>query len=309
MGRDREIPPIGWLDFLSVPAALDRMERRFWLDLWRGPVLDAIEEQCIELRRYGPVQAMVASTLPEAPLLNLVLGASAPGAASDGHLAEALEWADSRKVHCRVPVGEEMPESASAEDVLDQYGYEKAESGIRFVRDASPPEFPEPPGTKVIEVGQPVEGFAELLMDGYELELGAGCFFDSLPGRELWRCYIGLDEDEHCVAAAAMMIDFDLAQVGFLATRQDSRRKGAHMALLRRCIDDATAGGCKVLFAESSESLDERAEPSPGCRNLVRAGFEQQSLRRAWKPSRAQQGGHAIIAESDDPHGRTDEPR
>ena len=94
---------------------------------------------------------MIAA-LPDAPLLNLLLGAAEPGAVGEGHLAQALEWVDSLDLDCRVPVDPERPEAAAAEELLNQWGYERAESQVRFLRDASPPDFPSPPGIEVIEV-------------------------------------------------------------------------------------------------------------------------------------------------------------
>jgi hypothetical protein len=85
------------------PAILDAVERDFWLDLWRAPVLDAVAEQGIETRWYGPLQATVVAALPETPMLNLLLGAAEPDAVGEGHLAQALEWVDSLGVDCRLP--------------------------------------------------------------------------------------------------------------------------------------------------------------------------------------------------------------
>ena len=71
-------------------------------------------ERGIELRDFGPVQATVVSALPGAGMMNLVLGATAPGAVADGHLAAASEWARSQGVSSFVPVTPGLPESEPA---------------------------------------------------------------------------------------------------------------------------------------------------------------------------------------------------
>jgi GNAT superfamily N-acetyltransferase len=267
-------------------AILDAVERDLWLDLWRAPVLDAVAEQGIETRWYGPLQATVVAALPETPLLNLLLGAAEPDAVAEGHLAQALEWIDSLGLDCRVPIDPERPEAAAAEELLNQWGYERTETQVRFTRNASAPDFPAPAGIEVIELEEFTEGFSEFLSDGYELSLEAGMFFDCLPGRYPWRCYVALDEREYPCAAAATMLHWEAAtHLGFAATAESDRGRGCHTALLHRCILDA-AERSPTLFAETCEPLGHRDGPSTGCRNLLRAGFSQASVRQTWRPQR-----------------------
>ncbi len=201
-------------------AILDAVERDFWLDLWRAPVLDAVAVDGIETRWYGPLQATVVAALPEGPLLNLLLSAAEPGAATEGHLAQALEWIDSLGLDCRVPIDPERPEAGAAEELLNQWGYAPTESQMRFSRNA------------------------------------------------------------------AMMIHWETAtHLGFAATAKSARGKGFHTALLHRCILDA-AEHSPTLFAETCEPLGRRDGPSAGCRNLLRAGFSQASVRHTWRPRR-----------------------
>lgn len=268
------------------PALFDRLERSFWLDLWRAPVLDAVEEQGIEARRFGPVQATMVAELQQTPLLNLVLGAGEPGAVDEGHLMSALEWAESLDVDFRIPITQGQPEAAAAEDMLNQRGYRRRGCLARFVRKTKPLELPAPPGIEVIEVDEPLEGFSDYLGRGLALSLSADSFFDCLPGREMWRCYVALDERDHPIGAATMVRnDLKVAQLGFAATVEAARGKGAHLAMLRRCILDAQAVGCGAVVAETEESLDETDDLSAAARNLVRAGFAQVAVRPVWHPS------------------------
>jgi hypothetical protein len=85
-------------------AALDESEKRFWSGIWRAVPTPVAEERGIESRAFGPVQATVVADLPEARMLNLILGAAEPGAVEGGHLDAALDWAEAREVGCYVPV-------------------------------------------------------------------------------------------------------------------------------------------------------------------------------------------------------------
>jgi GNAT superfamily N-acetyltransferase len=269
---------------VAGPVLLDALERRLWLDLWRAPVLDAVEEQRIEARWYGPVQATVVAGMPHEPLLNLMLGAAEPGAVEGGYLAQALDWAEALGLEFRVPVTLGRSESAAAEDLLNQRGYVRAGGLLRFAHPGASSNLPEPPGIKVIEVEEFTEGFSDYPGEGFNLDLTAWSFFDCLPGRGCWRCYVALDRRGHPVAAASMMLHVGVAQLAFAATSEPARGQGFHLALLRRRVRDAIDAGCRTLFAEVEEPLDRLDRPSAAARNLVRAGFERLEVRPVWSP-------------------------
>jgi hypothetical protein len=269
---------------VAGPVLLDALERRFWLDLWRAPVLDAVEEQRIETRWFGPVQATVVAGLAHEPLLNLVLGAADPGAAEEEGLAQALDWAESLGLDFRVPVTPERSESAAAEDLLNQRGYQRTDGLLRFTRPAEPPAFSQLPEIEVIEVEEFTEGFSDFPGEGFDLGLTAWSFFDCLPGRDRWRCYLALDRRGYPLAGASMMLHLGVAQLAFAATGEPARGQGCHLALLQRRVRDAIDAGCHTLFAEVEEPLDRLDHPSAAVRNLIRAGFERVEVRPVWRP-------------------------
>ncbi len=286
---------------VAGPVLLDALERRFWLDLWRAPVLDAVEEQRIETRWYGPVQLTVVGGLSREPLLNVVLGAAEPGAVEEGHLEEALDWAESLGLDFRVPVTLGRSESAAAEDLLNQRGYVRADGLLRFARPGSPSDRPEQPEIEVIEVEEFTEGFSDYTGEGFDLDLMAWSFFDCLPGRDHWRCYVALDRDGCPAAGALMTFHLGVAQLAFAATSESARGQGCHLALLQRRIRDAVDAGCHILFAEIEEPLDQLDRPSTAARNLVRAGFERVEVRPVWRPP------EELIASEDDADEDDDE--
>jgi hypothetical protein len=276
-------------DFGPIPSALagrawlDRLDRHFWLEIWRAPVIEAVEEMGIEARMYGPVLALVATDLAQTPLLNMILGGGEGGAVADGHLEEAVEWVESLGVDCRIPISPQAPEAGAAEDLLNRWGCRRSGSLVRFTRGAGLPGFEPPPWLEVRELTECAEGFGHLIGEGMELQLMAQTFFDSLPGRPDWRSYLAIDEQGRPIAAATMMCHYEFAQLGFVGTGARDRGRGAHLALLHRRILDAAGARCHTLFADTEESLDDLDGPSPAARNLVRAGFGQVSVRPVWR--------------------------
>jgi hypothetical protein len=254
---------------------LYKLERYFWLDLWRTPVLEAIEECGIETRQYGPVLAFAIAAAPRTPMLNIVLGAAEPGAVDGGHLADALDWTESLGVDCRIPVRPEFEESGAAEDHLNQRGYRRASSLARFIRGAEAPDFPEPPGIEVDKLPEEIEGFGHIIVDGFGLDWQASSFFIGLPGRRDWRCYTAFGESEEGAGAAAMMMHYEgMVQLGFAATEEHVRGKGnspgpaapANRRCDRRRVPDDLCryrGGGRL-----SDRSTERRGPQPGPRRF-----------------------------------------
>jgi hypothetical protein len=270
---------------LAAPLLLDRIERSFWLDLLRSPVLDAIEEERVEVRRYGPVLATAVPRLPNSPLFNNVLGAMEPGAVEEGHLEEALEWIEPFGVDFRVPITPEREGSGAAEDLLNRRGYSRDRSLVRFLRRPTPPEFAQPPGIEVVEVKEFTEGFSEYPGQALDLDFMATSLFDCLPGRDNWRCYVAVGE-ERPMASASMMVHWEVAMLGLAGSMEEYRGMGAHLALLRQRIVDAGTIHCHTMCAETEETPGDPDGPSPAARNLVRAGFKQVSVRPVWGPER-----------------------
>jgi GNAT superfamily N-acetyltransferase len=265
-----------------APANLDAVERGFWHGIWAAVPAGAAAEHGIEARGFGPVQATIVAALPEARMLNLVLGATERSAVDGGHLGQALDWVESRDVSCYVPVTESAPESGAAEHLLRARGYERGYAWMKFVRDAHPPRFSEPPGVEVAEArGGDDEPFGMIAATGFGLPAWASAFFAGLPDLPSWRCYVARVSDE-AAACAAMFIHNGIAEFGIAATLEPARGRGCQQALLRRRIADAAAAGCHTLFVETGERSPNR--PSGSYRNVLRAGFEEAYLRPNWQP-------------------------
>jgi GNAT superfamily N-acetyltransferase len=263
------------------PKALDETERRYWRECWESVPVEPAAERGIEVRDFGPIQASVVADLPEARMLNLVLGAASPDAAEGGHLSAALDWVEARRVDFYVPVKPGSLEAAAAEAQLERRGYEHGYAWMKFVRDLSPSTLSEPEGVEVVELdageGEPL---GRITAEGFELPPWAAVFFSDLPGRKDWRCYAA-NVDGEPQAGATMLINDGVAEFGMAATLESARGRGCQTALLHRRIEDARAAGCRTLFVETGERTSDR--PSASYRNILKAGFKEAYLRPNWK--------------------------
>lgn len=264
-------------------SALDVCERHFWNDVWDSVPAELAREKGVERRDFGPVRASIARELPRVGMMNLVLGATEPGAIEDGHLEAAIEWAASRGVNYYVPVTPGLPESEAAEAWLESNGLAQGYAWMKFVRGAHPPRF-KAPEVEVVELTDPEQApFGMVVATGFELPAWASAFFADLPGRRGWRCY-GVRIDGEVQACAAMHVDGGLAEFGPAATLEPARGRGCQLALLHRRIVDAIEAGCGTFWVETGERLPDK--PSTSYRNILRAGFEEAYLRPNWRRAR-----------------------
>lgn len=259
----------------------DRVERRFWREIWESVPVEIAAERGLEIRDFGPIQASIVGALPEVQMLNLVLGAGEPGAVEGGHLAAAIEWVQSRGVRCYVPVSPGGPGTSAFERWLEGNGYERGYAWMKFTHDLSPPLLPAPEGVTVVELARGEgETMAEIAAAGFGLPPWAAILFRDLPGRDGWRCFVA-EIDGAPQACAVMLIDEGIAEFGVAATLESARGRGGQLALLRRRIEDAAAAGCHTLFVETGERTEDR--PSGSYRNILRAGFEEAYVRPNWQ--------------------------
>jgi hypothetical protein len=136
---------------MADPAP-DAAERSFWRGLWNTVPADVAAEHGVALRDFGPIPVTTARSLADAPMLDLALGAESSGAVADGHLARAVAWIESRDVSANVPVRSGAG-GAPADRWLAEHGCQRGYAWMKFVRDAHPPERPDPPGVEVVGRG------------------------------------------------------------------------------------------------------------------------------------------------------------
>ena len=260
-------------------AALDRVERRFWREIWESVPAEVAADRGVERREFGPIQATVVRELGQVGMLNLVLGAAE--APDGGDLEAAIEWAEEWESTPYVPLTPGLAGTAAAEERLRQRGFEPAYGWMKFVRDPHPPRFPASDGVEVVELSAPDEApFGMIAAVGFGMPAWGAEFFAHLPGRDGWRCYVARVDGE-AQACAATLIDDGIAEFGIAATLEAARGRGCQTALLHRRIHDAAEAGCRTLFVETGERVPDR--PSASYRNILKAGFEEAYLRPNWQ--------------------------
>lgn len=260
------------------PLALDRVERRFWRDIWQSMPHEAASEHGVELREFGDLQVTLTRDLPQVPILNLVLGAPE---ASEADLEYAIAWAAEHGVSPCIPVTPGLPGSPRAEAWLQEKGFEHGYAWMKFVRDPHPPRFPAPDDVEVVEPSAvDEEPFGMIAAVGFGMPPWGADFFAHLPGQEGWRCYVAR-VDGQAQACAAMVIEDGVAEFGIAATLEEARGRGCQTALLHRRILDAAEANCHTLFVETGERVPDR--PSNSYRNILKAGFEEAYLRPNWQ--------------------------
>jgi len=262
-------------------VALDKVDRRFWREIWKSVPEEVARERGVEVRRFGPIQVTVAAALGEVGMLNLVLGAAEADDRSD--LEAAIAWAEERSTPY-VSVTPGLPGSEATETWLRERGFEPTYAWMKFVRDPHPPRFPAPDGVEVVEVTSPdQEPFGTIAALGFGMPAWGAELFANLPGRDGWRCYVARVDGE-AQGCGAMVLDDGVAELGIGATLEGARGRGCQTALLRRRILDAAEAGCHTLLVETGERVPDR--PSTSYRNILKAGFEEAYLRPNWQRRR-----------------------
>jgi GNAT superfamily N-acetyltransferase len=270
-------------DAIQDTVRLEKAERRFRRDIWSVAPRDAVVEAGVRMHWFGPVFVSVFANLPEAGSLNLIQGASEPGAVRDGYLAEAIEWVRDWGVDFMIAVPQGHSEGDLAEEWLQWHGYEQAVVVKRHLREAGPVEPVQAPGVKVAPMPpHEDETLAILAAEGLGLPDMAEILFIGLPCLRNWRCYVARIRGEP-VATGAMMVDGELATLSLDTTRRKARGRGCQSALIARRLADAHEAGCETVQAYS---LDPTGVASRSTRNLRRAGFAEAGSVIGWRPPR-----------------------
>jgi hypothetical protein len=268
-------------------ATLERVAKKLRSDMWRTVCEDAVEECGIVEAWFGPIQVTIFEAMPDWPRLNLVLGAAEPGAVEEGHLTEAIRWADSFDVGYRVAVAHDRRGTATAETWLDWHGFEQRRGQLKYIRNAAPTDLAQDEAIKVWEIGKE-EAAGETMVGGaapaLKLPFPASSLLFSLPVQEHWRSYTAELEGE-IVSFGSMLFQDRVAWVGLDGTFEFARGRGCNQALLRERIRGAIDAGCHTIFAELEE--DESPEVAAAGRNLLRAGFVPASRSMNWQRPRS----------------------
>jgi len=267
-------------------VTLERVTKTLRSDMWRTVCEDAVDECGILEAWFGPVQVTIFEAMPDWPALNLVLGAAEPGAVEDGHLAEAVLWADQFGVDYRVTVAHDRPGTALAERWLNWNGFEQRRGRVKFIRDSSPTDLPINREMDVWEIGQEVwhgETMTDAAERAMKLPFPASHLLFALPNQQHWRTYT-VELEGGVVSCGSMLLQDGVGLLGLDGTVEEYRGRGCNLALLRRRILTAIEAGCHTMFAELDESGSEGVAVAG--RNLLRAGFVPACRSMNWQRPR-----------------------
>lgn len=273
-------------------ARLAESEKMFWVDLWGAPCADTLYECGADQVRFGPVRAACLTREPGNVGLNFVLGAGEANAVGHGHLADAVDWLESRcmswdgfavdfgdqGVDYRVPVVPGLPESRQAERWLSATGHTSARGAVKLVRDTSAVRQAPSAGIEVLDWEEWDEGFGEPLAESLGLPRSAAIFFLCLLDHADWRCYCAVRGDDP-LAYVAMRSHAGVASIALASRPYEGQGGDGQLAVLQRCVADAAAEGCDTVAV-----ADAGVEPPTIDRqSLLRAGFEPAYRVPSWR--------------------------
>jgi hypothetical protein len=266
-------------------AALEKIAQRARSEMWGAVNSNAIEEEGVAVRRFGPVQATAVCSHAQDRCLNRIQGAAEPGAVEKGSLRAAVAWMRSHEVDYTIPVALSRPGRLKATAWLSRRGFERSAVSIRYVRDTVGLEPAEDSRITVYELGDEEDdgfGLTEVAADVFGLTPATDAMIFPLPRQPGWRCYTAsLPKQARAIAACGVMfIDDGIAQLGLDATVDTARGEGLNEALLRRRLVDAANEGCHTVVAELVQSDSE--DVAPLRRNLLKLGFKEAHAVQHW---------------------------
>jgi len=245
------------------------------LEAFRDMLLTAPGGEAVEV---GGALCTAARALPASTLVNRALGLGEDGTATEPGLDEIAAFFRERGVrHCVTATPQARPEELP--EWLARRGYERGYAWAKFLRSPGDP----PPGRTELEVrlAGPAEArdFARVFVGGYGLPPELASWFEPLPTREGWSCYVAYAGGEPA-ATGALFVTGRVGWLGAAATLPEHRRKGGQGAILAARIERAAELGCEVVATETG--VLEEGRPGSSYRNILRSGFELAYARDNW---------------------------
>lgn len=267
-------PPMKPID-LAVAAACERAERLAWADFCRAAT-GAVATACgVGLTEIAGATAGRATRV-DILAFNRAVGLGMDQAATPAALDGVFEFfAETERFFVQVSPTAQPP--ALAEWLISR-GMRHHNNWVKLFRNAREPLRLTPvPGVRVEPIGPAsAPAAATLVGDAFGFPEALRTWWSAAIGRPGWIHYLAYIDDQP-IGTAAMYVTGELAWLGWAATREDARCKGAQSDLILRRMADAASAGCRWLVVETAE--DNPEEPNPSTRNLRRLGFQFAYLR------------------------------
>ena len=158
---------------------------------------------------------------------------------------------------------------------LERRGFVRDYGWMKFSRGVSPRRARSELDVRRVDAAQ-AESFARVVVEAYGMPEWTAPLAANVVGREGWSCYVAYADGEPA-GAGALFVHDRLGWLGFAATRERYRGRGAQSAILAARIEDARQQGCTMVTTETGELKEGR--PSSSYRNIVRAGFREVGVR------------------------------
>lgn len=156
---------------------------------------------------------------------------------------------------------------------LEQRGFTKDYGWMKFSRGVSPREAH---SDLDVRLADRPEDFANVVVEAYGMPESVAPIASRVVGRPGWFCYVAYAGNEPA-GAGALFVHERVGWLGYAATRERFRGRGAQSAILATRIEAARKQGCTTVTTETGELAEDR--PNASYRNIVRAGFREAGVR------------------------------
>jgi GNAT superfamily N-acetyltransferase len=162
---------------------------------------------------------------------------------------------------------------------LEERGFTRDYGWMKFSRGVGPREARS--DLSVVKVGpERAEDFAAVVTGGFGMPDWTKPLAANVVGRPGWSCHVAYDGDAPA-GAGALFVHERVGWLGLGATLPQFRGRGAQSAILAARIEEARRIGCTAVTTETGELEDSR--PSSSYRNIVRAGFREEGVRKNYR--------------------------
>jgi GNAT superfamily N-acetyltransferase len=254
---------------------LERIELSAVLDFFVAAPADVVQAFDLAVLDLCDAAAFSIGAYPSMLLFNRVLGLE-----RDAALPNIERWFASRE--CTFAIS--LRAGAELEDVLEERGYRRGQTFMKFRRGVDQPPVC-PPSPRVEQIGgERAADYGGVVAAVFRWGSPVERWFAALCTRAGWACF-GAFDDGRLIGTGAAHVAGTLGWLGAAGTLEDARRRGAQSALLAARIRAAGDAGVRSLATETVDRVD--GVPEASFRNVVRAGFEEAYVQQWWVPSEA----------------------
>ena len=142
-----------------------------------------------------------------------------------------------------------VPDSHGLGPELEERGFTPDYGWMKFSRGISPREARSDLDVRLVDTDR-AEDFARVIAEGYGMPDWTKPLAANVVGRPGWSCYVAYDGGEPA-GAGALFVHDKVGWLGYAATRERFRGRGAQSAILAARIEAARKQGCTTVVGVS----------------------------------------------------------